>query len=244
MKLNLTIGNFYQKMLCALFVCLGVLAQVMLLIPARADAVADPHEHSAASSYLNNLNATRSAHGLSSLALSGTLSSGAQAHAEQMGATTSLDHTPNIGALCSVAGTWDDCAENIGAITLFENSVEMIAATFMNSSLHRGHILNGNFDTVGIGVEEAAGKMWISVTFMDASNVAPAPTAPPRPAQQSAPKPEAQPTPTTVPAPVQPPAVVENPLLADGLMFKGSRAKSHNWYEQLPMITHKDFLGE
>jgi hypothetical protein len=128
------------------------------------------------SAYLSSLNSSRVANGLAPLHRSSILSAGAQVHAGAMGVAGRLFHDTAISSACSKAGAWTGCAENIAMNALGPNSVSVAATDFMNSSEHRGNILNASFNIVGIGVAHVNGNFWIVVRFMSGAENANAST--------------------------------------------------------------------
>jgi hypothetical protein len=112
------------------------------------------------SNLVSAINAERSAAGKQPLQVYWDLRDDALDQAKAMRDQQNIFHHPNLG---SVTSGWTLLGENVGA----GPSISGIMTAFMGSSTHRSNILNGGFNYVGAGVaEDAAGRLWVSVIFM------------------------------------------------------------------------------
>ena len=106
----------------------------------------------------NELNADRKAHGLRTLPTHDALNKKAQAWAERMAGSNQLAHS-NLAD--GVGGGWSQLGENVGC----GGTVHDVHDGFMNSPTHRAAILGRQFSSVGIGVAERGGKVWVAQVF-------------------------------------------------------------------------------
>lgn len=144
-----------------------------------------------AQTFIDRINAERSAAGLAPLAGHGQLTSGAQAWAQQMSQTGNLAHDANIAG--TVSG-WTKLGENVGTGA----SVDLIHGALMASPQHRANILDPAFTHIGVGVVvDINGQLWVTQRFMRAAGA----PAPPPATVTPAPAPAPAPTPTPAPAP-------------------------------------------
>ena len=147
-------------------------------------------------SFVNKMNAARSARGLAPLEVYWDLVDDARAHSAKMKAEDHLHHNPN---LASVTSGWQGLGENVGV----GPSVANLHQAFMDSAGHRANIL-GNFNYVGVGVvKESDSKMWVTVVFMrgPAGLVTPVEDPPPAEEPPPEPPPAAEPPAQDPPAP-------------------------------------------
>jgi uncharacterized protein YkwD len=105
--------------------------------------------------YVNK--ARESAH-LPDLAWNDQLAAKAQAWAERMASTNQLAHSNLVDG---VGRGWSYLGENVGC----GGGVHDVPEGFMNSKTHRDAILGSEFSSVGIGVAERGGKIWIAQVF-------------------------------------------------------------------------------
>ena len=106
----------------------------------------------------NMVNASRSSQGISRLSLSDRLSRMARRHSRRMARELRLFHHSCLACRFpsgSVLG------ENVGTAT----SLRRIHRLMMNSAAHRGVLLNGAFDRVGIGVVKRGRTYWVTEIF-------------------------------------------------------------------------------
>jgi len=105
--------------------------------------------------YVNK--ARESAH-LPDLAWNDQLAAKAQAWAERMASTNQLAHSNLVDG---VGRGWSYLGENVGC----GGGVHDVHEGFMNSKTHRDAILGHEFSSVGVGVAERGGKIWIAQVF-------------------------------------------------------------------------------
>jgi|GEM_PF-4332118 len=127
----------------------------------------------AAWDFFHRIDAERRARGLPSLEMAPGLVNIAQRWSGEMARSKNLRHNPRYGDQVSaeVTRSWQLVGENVGR----GFDVAGLHAAFMNSPGHRDNVL-GNWRYVGIGVEEEAGEIWVTVAFLRAGGV---PTVPP-----------------------------------------------------------------
>jgi uncharacterized protein YkwD len=104
------------------------------------------------------VNKARESSRLPDLAWSDQLAAKAQAWAERMAGSNQLAHS-NLAD--GVGGGWSQLGENVGC----GGTVHDVHDGFMNSPTHRAAILGRQFSSVGIGVAERGGKVWVAQVF-------------------------------------------------------------------------------
>ena len=104
------------------------------------------------------VNQERTAHDLSVLRWDGELAAKAQAWAERLAATRTLQHSRLTDG---IFGTWNALGENVG----FARTVDETHVGFMNSPRHRDAILNGQFTSMGVGVASNGGLTFVVQVF-------------------------------------------------------------------------------
>ena len=104
------------------------------------------------------LNKDRVVHHLRIIGWNEELAAKAQAWAEHMADANSLTHS-DLAA--GVSAGWSHLGENIG----LGGSVPAVHVGFMNSAPHREAILNKQYSSVGVGVAERGGTVWIAEVF-------------------------------------------------------------------------------
>lgn len=107
------------------------------------------------------VNRARDDHDLASLQASASLSKTARKHSRAMANEGDLFHRDDLTAGLNGI-TWSLVGENVGT----GSTVRSIHRAFMNSAPHRHNILNHSFDTVGVGVVEGEGRMWVTLVFL------------------------------------------------------------------------------
>ena len=111
--------------------------------------------------FLAEINATRSANGLSSLSVDGGLRSHARNHTQDMIDVGNIYHSSS-GELQGAAGSgWSKLGENVGR----GGSVGSLHAAFLKSASHKANIL-GDYNYVGIGTGTSNGVLYVTVVFM------------------------------------------------------------------------------
>src|SRR5947209_9755857 len=176
---------------------------ILLAVGASLFAFARPAAAAgSAGYYIDKINAIRSSRGLGTLGVDGQLTAVAQSWSQQMAASGTLSHNPNIGS--QVSG-WHTLGENVGT----GPDDPTIEAAFENSPHHFENMVDPSFNAIGVAVvQDASGTLWVTEEFKQSTNAprpAPAPAAPkpaaPKPAApKPAPKPASAPRPA--PAPV------------------------------------------
>lgn len=150
--------------------------------------------------FVARINGARSSRGLTALATHSELNARAQEWAQYMANRGAISHS-NVGA--RVKAPWERLGENVGR----GGSVDQIHSMFMNSASHRGNILDGGFQYVGVGTAERDGQIYVAQIFMRlrgtaAAAAAPAPRRTPAPAASRSGR---RPTPAPIPPPPPPP---------------------------------------
>jgi len=112
------------------------------------------------------LNRERKEQGLPALKWNEALASAAQAHAEEMARHNLVSHTlpsePSLASRATKAGarfSW--ISENV----VQSSSAEGAHEQFMQSPNHRANILDSDMDSVGIGVAERHGQLFVVEDF-------------------------------------------------------------------------------
>lgn len=107
---------------------------------------------------LDAINQSRAQAGLPGLRWDDTLGDKARAWASHLAADQSLSHS---SIAQGAAPGWHYLAENVGvSIGIYEAQ-----RAFMASAPHRKNILDGRFTSVGIGLVQAGGQLWIVQEF-------------------------------------------------------------------------------
>lgn len=109
---------------------------------------------------LDMINGTRSTRGVGSLSLSERLSRMARRHSRQMAAERRLFHTSCLSCRFP-SGSWKLLGENVGMAPTLRRVHRMM----MKSAGHREILLNGIFDSVGVGVVRRGGTYWVTEIF-------------------------------------------------------------------------------
>jgi uncharacterized protein YkwD len=104
------------------------------------------------------VNGSRQDQGASPLGWDETAAAKAQAWADHMAATNTLSHSTLSAGM---GGGWTYLGENVGV----GNSIDEVHRALMNSSSHRATILSGRYSSVGIGVAERNGKLFVAQVF-------------------------------------------------------------------------------
>ena len=104
------------------------------------------------------INDERARRGLPALGWDDNAAEKAQAWAEQLAATRSLSHSRLTDG---ISGGWQVLGENVG----YARSVDDTHTGFMNSTKHREAILNGAYSSVGVGVAENGGLVYVVEVF-------------------------------------------------------------------------------
>jgi hypothetical protein len=182
-------------------------ACAVLILLASLASMPAPHAGALEGSgqdWLNKINGLRTSQGLNPLQLDGELTSLAQGWAEQMAASGTLSHTPNMAA--NVSSAWTKLGENVG----YGPSNDVIWNGFLNSPKHYENLVDPAYTHIGIGVAWVGGTEFVVHRFMAAgggggggggeSYEAP---SNPAPARRSSPPTTSAPPPEPAPAPVE-----------------------------------------
>lgn len=180
-----------------------LIATLLALVPVMALS-ATPAYAADSDTIFSQVNSNRAANGLGALKLNSSMSSVAQAWAQQMAANGVMSH--NASNCAQVPAGWTRCGENV-AYGYPDGSATMTA--WMNSPGHKANIL-GDYTDIGVGwFVDGNGVSWSVQTFgkyAQPATVAPAPAptpVQPAPAPVVAPAPQPAPV-TTAPAPNTP----------------------------------------
>jgi uncharacterized protein YkwD len=107
------------------------------------------------------INQARTSRGLGDLRLNDRLSKIARAHSADMAdGGKVLYHS----CLTCRLGSWEwsIAGENVGTA----GSVSRVHRLFMQSASHRANILRGGFRSVGVGIVERGGRLWVTQIFL------------------------------------------------------------------------------
>ena len=115
--------------------------------------------------FASKMNQERRERGLGTMKLDPELSRVAMKHTKEMTSANTLMHTTTT-ALTRRVTNWVTLGENVGVGA----EVATLHSAFMNSPAHRENILYGTYNNVGVGVGNAAGRMWVTVIFEARSN--------------------------------------------------------------------------
>jgi uncharacterized protein YkwD len=143
----------------------AVLASLVCLVLLSA-AWAQPASAGAERVLLDSVNHERRAQGLPALRWNEALADAAQRHAQEMARQDSVSHTlpgePSLASRATKAGarfSW--ISENIVQSTSVAGAHEQ----FMKSPNHRANILDVDMDSVGIGIAERHGQVFVVEDF-------------------------------------------------------------------------------
>lgn len=147
----------------ARLVC-SALTVAMLLSVFGAASPAGATPASDESTLLTLMNQARVASGLPAMVSDSALADTSRAWSSNMAGQNRLFHDPNLaGVATMVEPAWRSVGENVGA----GYSASQLHDAFMASTAHRANIMSGRFNRVGIGVVHAAGKVWVTVRFLE-----------------------------------------------------------------------------
>lgn len=187
-----------RRVAAAVLVALTVLTMTAVR-PAAAGTADDE------SAFVDRLNALRTSKGLKALTVHAGLTDVARAWAGRMAADGTISHNASLSS--QGPSEWERLGENVG----MGMEVQGIHDAFVNSPGHYKNMVDGGFNSVGIGVvRNAQNVIFVTVNFMQApvaaaASPSPAP-APAAPAPAPAPKPAPVAAPAPAPAPVPVPA--------------------------------------
>ncbi len=164
------------------------LLAVLLIVPALAFAAAGD------SSRLTAMhNREREQRSIATLSYDRDLASAAQRHADDMAVRQRIYHSESVS---DEAPGYDYTGENVGTA----GSTQDVFDLFMESDQHRDLILDGGFDSMGAGVAERDGSVYVAVLYGgDRSSSRSAQGS--APAQSPANEPTSEPSSAPTPAP-------------------------------------------
>ena len=108
---------------------------------------------------LHAVNGARVAHGLDPLRATQRLSRYAERHARRMARAGEVFHSDL--SFPKPPG-WRCAGENVG----MGRSIRSVHRRFMRSPSHRGNILDGRFERIGLGIVRARGVIWETQVFV------------------------------------------------------------------------------
>lgn len=139
---------------------IGIAAVMLVAEPAAA---ADTG--AAEIQFVEKLNGLRGAQGLQPLAIKGELFDFARGWSRNMAAAGAISHNPSLGAQAPLP--WLRLGENVG----MGPDVQSLHDAFVASPTHYANMVNPAYDSVGVGVVEANGVLFVSVEFMTTAPV-------------------------------------------------------------------------
>lgn len=142
---------------------------VGVISPAQADTVSDE------AVFVKEINKARTDAGLKPLAVHNALINAGRSWAEKMKAASLaagavdengfpkclISHNPNLRN--AVDAPWLKLGENVGCGDV---TPELLHQAFMESPKHRANILDPDFDSIGIGIVEVDGVIFVTEQFM------------------------------------------------------------------------------
>jgi uncharacterized protein YkwD len=144
----------------------ALLASAVVCLVLLSSAWAQPASKGAERALFDAVNHERRAQGLPALRWNDALAEAAQRHAQEMARQDSVSHTltgeASLASRATKAGarfSW--ISENIVQSTSAAGAHEQ----FMKSPNHRANILDGDMDSVGIGVAERHGQLFVVEDF-------------------------------------------------------------------------------
>jgi len=169
--------------------------------------------------FLASLNDLRASKGLGALKTNGDLTAVARSWSAAMAAAGGISHNPALAD--QSPSNWVGLGENVGV----GSDVPGLHATFVASPTHYKNMVDGSFDSVGIGVVRSEdGRLFVTVDFMKtraaaapvivqaAARATPAPAPAPVPAAAPARTPAPAPAPVAVPGPAPSPVATPAPV--------------------------------
>jgi hypothetical protein len=185
----------FRKTFCG-FIAALVLTGTLAALSPPAGAVNDP---GAEGDFVGRTNSLRASRGLPGLSVNGTLAAKARNWAEHMAAVGAISHSSLADGAPS---EWHRLGENVGR----GPSVDAIHNALVASSEHYANLTDPGFQSIGVGVVNANGTLYVAEVFMESASQ-PAPSAPaPRAATPTPGNPRsAHSAPAAAPAPSMPP---------------------------------------
>jgi hypothetical protein len=134
------------------------LASVMALTVVPEPAFADTGSDEA--TFVAKLNGLRASRGLRPLGVDGNLANMARGWSSQMASRGGISHNPNMAS--QAPGNWARLGENVG----MGPNVDSLHNALVNSPSHYANMVNGYYDSVGVGVVQSGGTMFVTFNFM------------------------------------------------------------------------------
>ena len=137
----------------------GALLAVVLLAVVAAGCM--PAEER---TFLDRTNGLRAANGLPALSEHGVLTDKAEAWAQQMAATGTLEHSSLTAGVDGLA--WRVLGENVGVSTPTADTLLTLHEKLASSPTHRANLLDGRMTHMGVGVATSGdGRVWVAEVF-------------------------------------------------------------------------------
>lgn len=137
----------------------GVLALALVAATLNVSPAAATTEREQALHEL--INQARHARGLEELRLSDRLSKVARVHSADMAEGAKVLYHSCL--TCRIQSwDWLIAGENVGNA----GSIERVHGLFMHSASHRANVLRTPYRTVGLGVVESGGRLWVTEIFL------------------------------------------------------------------------------
>ena len=113
--------------------------------------------------FLQKINVDRTRAGLKPLVSDSKLASTSRTWSGKMAAAGKISHDPALATIAAyVEPDWQRIGENVGV----GYSVTTLHDAFMNSAPHKANVMSSAYNRVGIGVVHSAGKVWVTVRFL------------------------------------------------------------------------------
>jgi uncharacterized protein YkwD len=143
----------------------GVTISVIVGATSRALA-ADAYDATAERQLVQLINQARAQHGLPPLHEGARLQAAARTHTQLMASQNTLSHRlPGESILLKRLALSDAYFYAAGETAAFNDSADAAQESFMHSPPHRTIILDPQYDTVGVGVVECDGMVWVTEDF-------------------------------------------------------------------------------
>jgi hypothetical protein len=125
----------------------------------------------AADEFVAHINDLRASQGLPALSVDPGLTMVAMEWTQQMAATDTLSHRPNLAEVAP--SDWTRVGENVGVGSV----VGTLHEAFVNSPGHYANLVHPAYRYIGVAVVMSGSTMWVTENFMAASRPAPVSTA-------------------------------------------------------------------
>jgi uncharacterized protein YkwD len=138
---------------------------VAFCLPTRAQGSSTPAERS----LFEAMNHERKVHGLRALTWDEALATAARSHAHEMAKRQAVEHNfpgaPTLPPRATKAGArFASISENV----LQATNAKVAHSQFMHSASHKANILDPDVDSVGVGVAERGGELFVVQDFSKA----------------------------------------------------------------------------